>query len=293
MVDVSYEFASDEAEKRFHRISEAEKSSLIEIRRTLKKDFRIYCENSDSIQDTSETKLYLNDQGHVTSLFIGWNQLSELPLEVSNLEKLKTLYAQANQLKFLPEFWEKLSDLKQISLSNNEIEDLPESMENLKKLEKIDISYNQLGSIPDLIIHWNEAEVELSNNPIEYFAWGILQSTCICYFTQDAPKMGIGYYGDTCFVGISDDIWVNALEKYSGYRSDAVDVWNLVKKQLKTYFAETKERILTTLKQGEYLDYLDFYHPHFENWVTEIKDLCKKLQNDVAKQVLQYLEETY
>jgi Leucine-rich repeat (LRR) protein len=293
MVIKEWKFYSKEAQFRFEKTSKQEKTALKKIQSTLKKDFTIYAEYENNMMSNSETKLLVNREGHITGLYIGWNELEQIPSEVAELHNLTKFYAQVNRLVSLPDFWENFPYLQKLNISHNNIEQLPESMCQLRDLSFIDISYNQFKKIPECISHWSLIEIELANNPIKSFRWDILDSNCICYFTQDTPRMGMGYHDDSYFVGLSKKIWRNTIKKFSGYRSDSEKVWNEIKTQLRKLYGETKDRIIRSLKKGKYLDTLDFSHPDFENWVEEINNLCLELKDENAKRVLKYIDEVY
>jgi len=288
-----WKFYSHEAKIRFKKTSKQKKTAIKKIQSKLKKDFIIYAEYENNVVQIYETKLLVNREGNITGLFIGWNQLEQIPSEVAELHHLTKFYAQVNNLASLPDFWESFPYLQEISILHNKIEELPKSMCQLRDLSFIDISYNQFKTIPDCISDWSLTEIELASNPIQSFRWDILDSNCICYFTQDTPRMEIGYHGDIYFIGLSKKIWKNVVKKFSGYRSDAEKVWNEIKTQLRKLYGETKDRIIASLKNGEYLDNLDFSHPDFENWAEEIKNLCREIKHENAKKVLKYINEVY
>lgn len=229
----SLKYSSDEARQRFKKVADNEKAAVHKIQQYLIKPLTIYADFENNSLNVSDTKLIVEKDGVVSGLFIGWNQLGELPSEIGTLSDLKIFYGQTNHLTQLPDFWDRLHMLTRIGLCNNELQELPTTMGKLKHLSYIDLSNNRFQQIPSQIKEWNQTEVELDYNPIGHFGPEILETTCICYFTRDSPRLAIGYHGDVHFQDESARIWNDAIDKYSGYRVNAEKVWDYIKEQIK------------------------------------------------------------
>jgi Leucine-rich repeat (LRR) protein len=65
------------------------------------------------------------------------NQLSELPPEFTQLDRLNSLYIQANQLKKLPTGFHRLAQLDTLDISFNEQLELSSVMDELEKMSRL------------------------------------------------------------------------------------------------------------------------------------------------------------
>lgn len=283
-------FTSDDARALFENTPRTQQQALSEIGDCLKKPVKIYTGTTERIHDINETKAVLAREGPVLKLYIGWNEIDNFPGSIMRLPCLQELHVQVNHFSCLPDTWHELPQLHVLNLSFNELESIPPSLGKLDNLWEVNLGFNQLSEIPGQIIHWRDADVMLVNNPIESFSWSILESTCTCYFTQDEPKMGIGYSGDISFTGLSRKIWEKNLKKYTGYRDHAEELWDGVKEDLRRLKDGTRERIEKTIKEGHFLDPLDFTHPDFEQWIPAIEKSCQQSTRPSAKEILKWLE---
>ena len=86
--------------------------------------------------DLSDRGLYtvspsISIYGHLTSLFLRNNQLSEIPAAVCSLSALTSLDMSFNRLSSIPAEIERLQRLKRLNLFNNRITELPLEMGRL------------------------------------------------------------------------------------------------------------------------------------------------------------------
>ena len=85
------------------------------------------------------------------------NRLTEIPNEITKLEKLKTLNLSKNRLKTLPEHMESMESLQELDLSNNKsLRELPGSLGLLNSLMLISIGGTRIQGIPLNFYHFND-----------------------------------------------------------------------------------------------------------------------------------------
>ncbi|MCD4777565.1 MAG: leucine-rich repeat domain-containing protein, partial [Desulfobacterales bacterium] len=83
-----------------------------------------------------------------TELDLSWNNLSELPAEITQLANLTTLDLRGNQLTELPAEITQLAKLTTLDLSGNQLSDLPAEITQLTKLTTLNLSKNLLSELP-------------------------------------------------------------------------------------------------------------------------------------------------
>jgi internalin A len=102
-----------------------------------------------------------------TELDLSWNQLSELPAEITQLSNLTTLDLSFNQLSELPAEITQLSNLTTLDLRNNQLSELPAEITQLSNLTTLDLSFNQLSELPAEITQLsNLTTLDLSFNQL-------------------------------------------------------------------------------------------------------------------------------
>jgi len=85
------------------------------------------------------------------TLSLKYNQLHDIPVEISNLTALKDIILSYNQLTSLPDSIGKLSSLESLSIANNQISSLPSSMSRLKRLKHISARGTQITEVPEFL----------------------------------------------------------------------------------------------------------------------------------------------
>ena len=73
------------------------------------------------------------------NLFLGANQISEIPSEIKAFKRLKVLYLGGNSLTQLPAEICQLQRLQALILAQNKLKSLPNCICNLKKLETLQL----------------------------------------------------------------------------------------------------------------------------------------------------------
>ncbi|KAK4528854.1 hypothetical protein GAYE_SCF65G6801 [Galdieria yellowstonensis] len=86
----------------------------------------------------------LNEATDLVSLHCDRNQLEELDLDFTRMNRLAVLSATGNRLKQLPDSIGCLDNLTTLQLSRNEIQVLPNSMGDLKKLQTVTLDENPI-----------------------------------------------------------------------------------------------------------------------------------------------------
>lgn len=94
--------------------------------------------------------------GHARNIqLLNWtsHELTQLPLELTQLSQLEALALDSNQLEELPPEFELLETLKRLTLNNNQFTSIPPEIGRLHRLEYLDLSANPLsGPIPEFVI---------------------------------------------------------------------------------------------------------------------------------------------
>ncbi|MBD2598610.1 leucine-rich repeat domain-containing protein [Nostoc spongiaeforme FACHB-130] len=105
---------------------------------------------SSRIQEVKNNKLKKLDLSneHTTPFN---EKLTEIPLEVFNLEWLEILNLSYNQITTIPTEISRLKYLTELNLSDNQITNLPEEITYLRKLTSLDLSSNNITNFPKVI----------------------------------------------------------------------------------------------------------------------------------------------
>ena len=103
------------------------------------------------------------DLGKVKELYLGGNQLTELPKGLEKLTQLETLSLGANKLTDVKGL-EKLTKLTGLYLENNKLTDV-KGLEKLTQLRHLTLRYNQLTSVKGLEKLTRLTRLELRDNP--------------------------------------------------------------------------------------------------------------------------------
>lgn len=92
---------------------------------------------------------YLAKLKNLTELYLGGNDLIEIPNFLSQLPCLTHLYLNDNQLNQLPEWFSQLTNLIHLDLADNQLTQLPEWFPQLTNLTHLDLRSNQLNQLPE------------------------------------------------------------------------------------------------------------------------------------------------
>lgn len=121
--------------------------------------------------DTKKTKLDLRELGltkiplavfgltHLTTLFLGWNKIRELPPAIGRLKNLRVLSLWDNEeLESVPKELGDLEELRELNLWRCGLKFLPKEVGNLKKLEKLFLCENELKKLPATLAECKELQ---------------------------------------------------------------------------------------------------------------------------------------
>jgi len=112
---------------------------------------------------------------YLATLDVSYNDLADLPEDLSALHYLQGFYARGNKLTVFPEQILLLPLLARLDLSENQITEIPHEIIKMDQLvslnlEKLDLSNNQLTSLSGEIISLSGNLKELSINGSQIFA---------------------------------------------------------------------------------------------------------------------------
>ncbi|MEO1288461.1 MAG: leucine-rich repeat domain-containing protein [Chloroflexota bacterium] len=95
---------------------------------------------------------------HLMILNLNWNDFSEFPLVITELSNLTRLQIGYNSIRQLPVEIKNLENLEELSLTSNNLESLPSSLSRLNNLCILDVGGNQLNSLPSELTQLTELE---------------------------------------------------------------------------------------------------------------------------------------
>lgn len=111
-------------------------------------------------------------------LFVGNNPLSEIPQDITRLNKLKIFNAPKCNLTEFPKALLEMPNIHSINLTNNEISIIPENIDVLSNLKVLSLGGNQITELPEAITRLtNLSDLNLSNNKIRHLPENILDLT--------------------------------------------------------------------------------------------------------------------
>eukprot|EP01105_Mastigella_eilhardi_P024802 TRINITY_DN654_c1_g1_i1.p1 TRINITY_DN654_c1_g1~~TRINITY_DN654_c1_g1_i1.p1 ORF type:complete len:933 (-),score=207.98 TRINITY_DN654_c1_g1_i1:1024-3822(-) len=91
-------------------------------------------------------------QAPLNALSLEFNELTQLPDDVSSLLDLTMLRLNNNKLSSLPAALCKLTDLKSLIVCHNELTSVPEELHSLTCIQALDLSFNPIRNLPDAFL---------------------------------------------------------------------------------------------------------------------------------------------
>lgn len=119
-------------------------------------------------------------------LYLGGNQLEELPAEIGELSSLTALILCDNRLTHLPKQLTYLSNLRSLGLHHNQLQTLPQNLIQLTNLEELSLRSNPL--VIRFIKEWPNhvpALLEIAGN--------VIKKNQISYSTETLPRVLVNY----------------------------------------------------------------------------------------------------
>ncbi|WP_303012869.1 DUF4458 domain-containing protein [uncultured Bacteroides sp.] len=169
---------------------------LIQVNLAMNKQWK-----SDDINAGLEKWFGTENAKKLQILYLGYNNISQLPASVSNLEKLSKIDCVYNKLTSLPSFTEKvnlvqaafdyneistlpettfcgMADVETLSFSHNKITEFPDffDVNSIYTMKSVDFSNNQITEIPDDYQGINVSTLSLANNRLTRFPKGLFAS---------------------------------------------------------------------------------------------------------------------
>ncbi|TFF87807.1 MAG: DUF4062 domain-containing protein, partial [Promethearchaeota archaeon] len=96
-----------------------------------------------------EFSLDENGKYKTTSLDLSNNNLTKVPISLTELKDLKSLYLQNNKLQSLPRSISKMKNLVELNIDNNQLEEIPDSLNSLENLQNLFLENNILKVLPE------------------------------------------------------------------------------------------------------------------------------------------------
>lgn len=109
-----------------------------------------------SYQNLTEIPAVVFEMENLKVLNLNNNKITEIPPEIGKLIHLEKLILSNNKIVDVADEIGHLKALKKLSLRTNKIDQLPSSIGDLESLEVLKIGYNQLVELPDAICRLNK-----------------------------------------------------------------------------------------------------------------------------------------
>lgn len=148
-----------------------------------------------SHQKMSQIPVSISQLKRLKRLDLSYNQLSDLSPILDSLKDLRHLYLNNNQVKKLPSKLFQLVKLKKLCLSNNQLTQLPKEIKNLRKLKGLDLTGNNISKLPKELWELEDIEILRFDDPIFLtFTSPFLPNKhpIFNWITMDAPPDSIG-----------------------------------------------------------------------------------------------------
>ncbi|XP_064616334.1 leucine-rich repeat-containing protein 58-like [Liolophura sinensis] len=113
-----------------------------------------------------DVPIQITELSRLRSLYMGQNCLKSLPSEVKHLTRLQNLYLGGNQLSGIPAEVGQLQNLACLVLCDNQLQSLPPTLVSLRRLQSLSLHNNCLSTLPPEIVSLNLVELSLRNNPL-------------------------------------------------------------------------------------------------------------------------------
>jgi len=122
----------------------------------------------------------------LTSLYLGHNNIKDIPSEIGNLTNLTTLYLSINNITDIPPEIGNLSSLTSLYLPENQIIEIPSEIGKLTNLTGLYLSDNKIRKLPSEIINLtNLTGLYLSDNQITEIQYEIGKLTSLTSLSLD------------------------------------------------------------------------------------------------------------
>lgn len=106
----------------------------------------------------------INSLTNLVTLWLAYNQFTEIDIDFAKLPNLKNLFLQHNNLQKLNDNIGDSPNLELLSLQGNELKTLPDAIGKLSKLKYLDISNNNLVAVPQSIVNLLSLETLLMHD---------------------------------------------------------------------------------------------------------------------------------
>ena len=100
------------------------------------------------------------------SLNLDHNNLSDLPIELSQLTSLKKLNISFNAFNAIPTSVLELTQLQSLNVQNNRIYSVPDEIKTLKQLTSLNVQHNRLTKLPNSLTELSLSKLKVVGNPL-------------------------------------------------------------------------------------------------------------------------------
>ncbi|KAG2182007.1 hypothetical protein INT43_006933 [Umbelopsis isabellina] len=112
----------------------------------------------------------------LTNLDLHTNKIQGVPIEISNLKRLRRLNIAINEIDHIPSALGGLASLEWLNMNDNKLVQLPESIGDLRYLIKFGIVQNQLECLPDSIGRLTQlSKLDMRRNKFQWLPGSILK----------------------------------------------------------------------------------------------------------------------
>ncbi len=139
-----------------------------QLNREVGKSYWDYIKKNRSLHEYSNLDLAIKESDKVLSIDVASQNLTQLPIQLSNLKNIVSINLLGNEFNSFPTVLCKLTTLDEISLSSNNLTSVSKEIRQLKNLRILIMNNNQLVELPNEIGELtNLLYLEVGNNKLK------------------------------------------------------------------------------------------------------------------------------
>lgn len=167
--------------------------TVFDLNNDVQRKIKLAKSNKDRLLNLSNAKLTnlpinLFELEHLEHLILSFNELTEIPYSITKLRNLKRLVLTGNKLESVPKYLQELPNLVYLSLARNNIRKFTYEFK-CSKLQELILSENQLTELPDLLDFPALEVLELRHNRLSSLPLVILNFQNLTYLGLQDNKL--------------------------------------------------------------------------------------------------------